>query len=195
MDIKRMCEISKAHTKKFFLFFTHSKWIFLRLWLRSSLRKHRKRRTKKQQPPVAFREWHAQRNHSLNHLKIPSKIYFILVSKYPHVVCHFAVPLGSMEEVPAASCQEIKTSEGPSTVSGNYWLDSIKPGQVTLVFCDMRTGGEFLWCIRKLYEFDLWLFRKLFHLLLSTLLACGLRKVVSSKMWIKTYRKLTGHIS
>ena len=63
--------------------------------------------------------------------------------KYRHVVCHFAVPLGSIEEVPAASCQEIKASEGASVVSGNYWLDSIKPDQVTLVFCDMHTGGEF----------------------------------------------------
>ena len=29
-------------------------------------------------------------------------------------------------------------------MSGNYWLDSIKPGQVTLVSYDMHTGGEFL---------------------------------------------------
>ncbi|XP_074607299.1 uncharacterized protein LOC141860171 isoform X2 [Acropora palmata] len=48
------------------------------------------------------------------------------------------VPLGSIQEVPAASCREIKASEGTSAVSGNYWLDSIKPGQFTLVFCDMR---------------------------------------------------------
>ncbi|XP_044181688.1 fibulin-1-like [Acropora millepora] len=50
------------------------------------------------------------------------------------------VPLGSIQEVPAASCQEIKASEGTSAVSGNYWLDSIKPGQVTLVSCDIGTG-------------------------------------------------------
>ncbi|KAK2548977.1 Uromodulin [Acropora cervicornis] len=50
------------------------------------------------------------------------------------------IPLGSIQEVPAASCLEIKASEGTSAVSGNYWLDSIKPGQVTLVTCDMRTG-------------------------------------------------------
>ncbi|XP_074607258.1 uromodulin-like [Acropora palmata] len=50
------------------------------------------------------------------------------------------VPLGSIQEVPAASCQEIKASEGTSAVSGNYWLDSIKPGQITLVSCDMRIG-------------------------------------------------------
>ncbi|XP_015757477.1 PREDICTED: uromodulin-like [Acropora digitifera] len=50
------------------------------------------------------------------------------------------VPLGSIQEVPAASCQEIKASEGTNAVSGNYWLNSIKPGEVTLVSCDMRIG-------------------------------------------------------
>ena len=63
---------------------------------------------------------------------------------YPHAFRHFAVSLGFIKEVPATSCREIKASEGASAVSGNYWLDSIKPGQVTLVSCDMRTGGEFL---------------------------------------------------
>ena len=61
--------------------------------------------------------------------------------KYLHLVCQFVVPLGSTQEVPAASCQEIKASEGTSAVSGNYWLDSIKAGQITLVSCDMRIGG------------------------------------------------------
>ncbi|XP_067047506.1 uromodulin-like [Acropora muricata] len=50
------------------------------------------------------------------------------------------VSLDFIKEVPATSCQEIKASEGASAVSGNYWLDSIKPGQVILVSCDMRTG-------------------------------------------------------
>ena len=52
--------------------------------------------------------------------------------------------MGFIKEVPATSCREIKASEGVSAVSGNYWLDSIKPGQVTLVSCDMHAGGEFL---------------------------------------------------
>ncbi|XP_015760282.1 PREDICTED: pancreatic secretory granule membrane major glycoprotein GP2-like isoform X2 [Acropora digitifera] len=50
------------------------------------------------------------------------------------------VSLGFIKEVPATSCREIIASEGASAVSGNYWLDSIKPGHVTLVSCDMRTG-------------------------------------------------------
>ena len=61
--------------------------------------------------------------------------------KYLHLNCLFAVPLGSIQEVPAASCQEIKASEGTNAVSGNYWLESIKTGEVTLVSCDMRIGG------------------------------------------------------
>ena len=62
----------------------------------------------------------------------------------PHAFRHFVVSLGFIKELPATSCLEVKASEGASAVSGNYWLDSIKPGQVTLVSCDMRTGGEFL---------------------------------------------------
>ena len=79
-----------------------------------------------------------------NRLNISREIYSILVSKYLHLVCHFAVPLGSIQEVPATSCQEIKASEGASAVSGNYWLDSIKPSQVILVFCELRIAGEVL---------------------------------------------------
>ncbi|XP_068705238.1 uromodulin-like isoform X1 [Montipora foliosa] len=50
------------------------------------------------------------------------------------------VPLGSIQEIPAEYCSEIKASEGDSVVSGRYWLDSVKPGQVVLVPCDMLTG-------------------------------------------------------
>ena len=68
--------------------------------------------------------------------------HFFLKSTY--VVCNFAVSLGSLQEVPAASCKEIKASEGTGAVSGNYWLDSIKADLAVLVPCDMGTGGEFL---------------------------------------------------
>ena len=61
----------------------------------------------------------------------------------------FTVPLGSIREVPAASCQGIKASEGTSAVSGNYWLDSIKADLAVLVPCDMGTGGVFLRGIRE----------------------------------------------
>ena len=64
------------------------------------------------------------------------------INLYPF--CHCTVSLGFIKEVPATSCREIKASEGASAVNGNYWLDSIEPGKVTLVYCDMRTGGELL---------------------------------------------------
>ncbi|KAL9960980.1 hypothetical protein ACROYT_G029852 [Oculina patagonica] len=49
------------------------------------------------------------------------------------------VPLGSIPTLPAGSCAEIKLSEGENAVSGNYWFDSIKPGQVVQTPCNMST--------------------------------------------------------
>ena len=54
----------------------------------------------------------------------------------------FLVPLGSVPEMPAESCAEIRASEGEDAVSGNYWLDSIKPGEVVLARCDMSKQGK-----------------------------------------------------
>ena len=53
----------------------------------------------------------------------------------------FSVPLGSVSEVPATSCAEIKASEGDNTPSGSYWLDTIKPGQSVMVPCNMLIEG------------------------------------------------------
>ncbi|XP_020628450.1 ryncolin-2-like [Orbicella faveolata] len=47
------------------------------------------------------------------------------------------VPIGSVPELPAESCAEIRASEGEDAVSGNYWFDSIKPGEVVPARCDM----------------------------------------------------------
>ena len=52
------------------------------------------------------------------------------------------VPLGSVPELPAESCAEIRASEGEDAVSGNYWLDSLKPGEVVLARCDMSMLGN-----------------------------------------------------
>ena len=54
----------------------------------------------------------------------------------------FLVPLGSVPELPAESCAEIRASEGEGAVSGNYWFDSIKPGEVVLARCDMSKLGN-----------------------------------------------------
>ena len=53
------------------------------------------------------------------------------------------VPLGSIPELPAGSCREIKASEGGKVVSGFYWLEPEKNsnGKSLKVYCDMVTGS------------------------------------------------------
>ncbi|CAH3141749.1 unnamed protein product, partial [Pocillopora meandrina] len=46
-------------------------------------------------------------------------------------------PLGSIPELPALSCQEIKLSEGEDSISKRYWLDPANAGSSKLVYCDM----------------------------------------------------------
>ena len=53
------------------------------------------------------------------------------------------VPLGSIPELPAETCKEIKASEEEKAISGKYWFDSIEPGNVLLAYCNMSTEGEF----------------------------------------------------
>ena len=53
----------------------------------------------------------------------------------------FTVPLGSIPELPAQSCQEIKLSEGKDTVSNMYWLDESGKGNAVLDYCDMAISG------------------------------------------------------
>ena len=63
--------------------------------------------------------------HDLNELSFPN--------------ISFPVPLGSIPELPAESCAEIKASEGENALSGNHWFDSIKYGHVIQAPC---TEGE-----------------------------------------------------
>ena len=56
---------------------------------------------------------------------------------------YLTVRLGSIPELPAVSCKEIKASEGGQAVSGRYWFDSITPGKTVLAYCDMEKEGEF----------------------------------------------------
>ena len=51
------------------------------------------------------------------------------------------VALGSILELPAETCKEIKASEEGQAVSGEYWLDSIVPGKTVLAPCNMETEG------------------------------------------------------
>ena len=55
---------------------------------------------------------------------------------------YFLVPLGSIRELPAESCKEIKASEGEKAASGKYWFDSIIPGKAVLSHCDMEKTGN-----------------------------------------------------
>ncbi|XP_078382555.1 uncharacterized protein LOC144665226 isoform X6 [Oculina patagonica] len=50
----------------------------------------------------------------------------------------YRVPLGSRRDLPAETCKEIKLSEGDQAVSGEYWFDSIIPGETVLAHCDMK---------------------------------------------------------
>ena len=58
------------------------------------------------------------------------------------VSCCYIVPLGSIPELPAETCKEIKASEGGHAVSGKYWFDSILVGDVVFAHCDMETEGK-----------------------------------------------------
>ncbi len=66
-------------------------------------------------------------------------IYFIIMFFFFFLP---PVPLGSIPELPANSCTEIKASEGGKVVSGKYWFDSIILGQIVLAHCDMEAEGE-----------------------------------------------------
>ena len=57
-------------------------------------------------------------------------------------VCFFfSVRLGSIAELPAETCHEIKSSEGQAA-SGKYWFSTIKTGTSILAHCDMETEGD-----------------------------------------------------
>ena len=55
--------------------------------------------------------------------------------------CLIQAPLGSIPELPAHSCQEIKASEGKDAISSKYWLDLPANGTAVLVYCDMDLQG------------------------------------------------------
>jgi len=70
-------------------------------------------------------------------------------------------PLGSIPELPAQSCREIKASEGKDTISSKYWLDPTASRTAVLVYCDMDLEGycrsafmSLLWCFKYSFDFD-----------------------------------------
>ena len=55
-----------------------------------------------------------------------------------------AAPLGSIPELPASSCHEIKASEGKDAISSRYWLDLTGNKRAEMIYCDMTNEGRFL---------------------------------------------------
>ena len=50
--------------------------------------------------------------------------------------------LGSIAELPAAGCEEIKMSEGQVLASKKYWMICMNQDMAVLAYCNMTTGGE-----------------------------------------------------
>ena len=47
-----------------------------------------------------------------------------------------AVPLGSIKELPAESCNEIVVSEGEQMADGKYWIYSEENSEVIKAYCE-----------------------------------------------------------
>jgi hypothetical protein len=52
------------------------------------------------------------------------------------------VRLGTIPDLPAESCKEIKASEGEYAVNGKYWFHFLEIEKILLAYCDMKTGGK-----------------------------------------------------
>ena len=66
---------------------------------------------------------------------------YAITAKNPVWFFFFSVRLGSIRELPAETCHEIKSSEGQAT-SGKYWFSTIRSGTSILAYCDMETEGD-----------------------------------------------------
>ena len=56
--------------------------------------------------------------------------------------CLLSVRLGSIPDLPAENCKEIKESEGEWADNGNYWFYFLEIEKLLLAYCDMRTEGK-----------------------------------------------------
>ena len=68
--------------------------------------------------------------------------FAFLYSSLVGLKCLSPVPLGSIPELPADSCEEILASEGEKAVSGSYWLDFNRSGNSLLTHCNMGMRGK-----------------------------------------------------
>ena len=74
-------------------------------------------------------------------VQLPSLNHVLLsLTSCLRIVISLAATIGSIPEVPAESCNEVKTSEKGR--DGKYWLSSIIPATPVFAYCDMKTGGK-----------------------------------------------------
>ena len=66
-------------------------------------------------------------------------IFLLSLNSCLRIVISLAATIGSISQVPAESCNEIKTIEKGR--NGKYWLSSIIPEKPVFAYCDMSTGG------------------------------------------------------
>ena len=79
----------------------------------------------------------------------PVETKFIIITQTTVYLVHLVIPflflikapLGSIPELPAHSCLEIKVSEGKIPISNKYWLDPTRNGPAVLLHCDMDLKG------------------------------------------------------
>ena len=84
---------------------------------------------------------------------------------YWRKILRSTVALGSIPELPAETCKEIKASEEGQAVSGEYWFDSIVPGKTVLAPCGMETEGELYFTTER----NAFFLKKMFHFTISAL--------------------------
>ena len=70
-----------------------------------------------------------------------NRTHSLLSKSYIFISLLIKAPLGSIPELPAHFCEEIKASEGKETISSKYWLDPTANGTAVLVHCDMNLEG------------------------------------------------------
>ena len=80
--------------------------------------------------------------------KAKDELSYILFSKIIFFFCfnlfhHFyTAAFGSIPELPATNCREIKLSEGEQAFSGKYWYYNPWTETATFAYCDMKTEGN-----------------------------------------------------
>ena len=73
-------------------------------------------------------------------IRAHNKLSYLTLS--PTDAIALTVPLGSIRELPAKSCKEIKDNEDGNVNNGNFWFYSLIPGTIVRALCDMDNEGN-----------------------------------------------------